>query len=319
VNEYGPPESIAIEEVPDPIAGPGDAIVRVHAAAVNFPDVLIAANRYQLSMPVPFTPGSEFAGVVEAVGDEVEAVQVGDRVSGTVLAGAFAEKVAVGSSALRKVPDGVDFDDAAAFGVAHGTAYRVLRSVAAVQPGEWVAVLGAAGGVGLAAVQLAKLLGARVVAAASSDEKLAVCRKLGADAVINYDTEDLKLRLREVTDGGADVVVDPVGGPYAEPALRSTRFGGRYVVVGFASGEIPRIPLNLLLLKGAILMGYEVRGHSINAPELAARDEAELAALFASGRVRPHISSRHPLDDVAGALESVAARRAVGKVMLELA
>lgn len=316
-NAYGPLDLLVVEDVPDPEPGPLDAVVDVHAAAVNFPDVLLVQDKYQISAPVPFTPGSEFAGIVRAVGADVHHLKPGDRVSGTGLMGAFAEQIAMPAASLTPLPEEIELRDAAAFGVVYFTAYHTLRSVAEVQPGEWVAVLGAAGGVGLASVEVAKLFGARVVAAASSDEKLAVCRARGADAVVNYDTEDLKTRLKELTDGGADVVVDPVGGPYAEQALRSTRFGGRFVTVGFASGEIPRIPLNLVLLKGMSIKGFEFLSFSQRAPELARRDREELLALFAEGRIRPHISSSYALADGAAAMLEVAERRATGKVIVE--
>jgi NADPH2:quinone reductase len=289
----------------------------VHAAAVNFPDVLIVANKYQVSVPPPFTPGSEFAGAVAAVGAGVDGVAVGDRVYGGTIVGAFAEQVVAPAGSLNLMPEGVGYPEAAAFGVVYATAYHALRSIADVQPGDWVVVLGAAGGVGLAAVEVARLLGGRVLAAASSDEKLALCKDVGAEAVVNYETEDLKERIKELTDGGADVVIDPVGGGYAEPALRATRWGGRFVVVGFASGDIPRIPLNLVLLKGVIVKGFEFRTFGIHAPELMRRDREELLAHFAAGRLTPHVSEVFPLDRVGDALRAVAERRALGKVIVD--
>jgi NADPH:quinone reductase len=315
--QYGPPSSVVIEEVPDPAPGPGEAVVRVAAAGVNYPDALIVGNRYQASAPLPFTPGSEFAGVVSAVGPSTDRVRVGDRVRGGGFVGAFAELVLASESSLAPVADGVEFGVAAAYGVTYETAYHSLVTVGRVQPGEWVAVLGAAGGVGSAAVQLAHVLGARVVAAASSAAKLEVCRAMGADAVIDYETEDLKERLKVLTDGGADVVVDPVGGPYAEQALRATRWGGRFVTVGFASGEIPRIPLNLVLLKGVIVTSFEFRGFATHRPEAMAHATAELRDMLASGRIRPHISAVYPLDATATALEDVLERRATGKVLID--
>jgi NADPH2:quinone reductase len=220
-------------------------------------------------------------------------------------------------AALTPVPASVTFAEAASFGVVYSTAYHALRSVAEVRPGEWVAVLGAAGGVGLAAVDLARHLGARVLAAASSDEKLEVCRERGAEALVNYARDDLKVAMKDLTGGGADVVIDPVGGPYSEPALRATRWGARFVVVGFASGEIPRIPLNLVLLKGVVVKGFEFRTFAEHAPEAARRDREELLALFADGKVRPYVSSVYPLDRVGEALREVADRRAIGKVVVE--
>jgi NADPH:quinone reductase len=313
---HGTPEELVVEDVADPGAGPGEAVVDIDAAAVNYPDVLIVADEYQVSVPPPFTPGSEFAGVVSAVGDGVDAVAVGDRVFGGAFVGAFAERISVPAAGLTAVPDAVDLHDAAAFGVAYNTAYHALRSVAEVAAGEWVVVLGAAGGVGLAAVELAALLGARVLAAASTPEKLELCRSRGAEATVDYSCEDLKYRIKEITGGGADVVIDPVGGPYSEPALRAMRWGGRFVVVGFAAGEIPRIPLNLVLLKGVIVRGFEIRTFGQHAPELQARDRAELLELFFAGRVHPYVSHVHPLTETARALRSLADRTATGKVLI---
>jgi NADPH2:quinone reductase len=315
VRTWGGPESVAVEDWPDPEPGPGQVVVAVKSAAVNYPDVLIVANKYQVSIPPPFIPGSEWAGVVEATGHDVTVLAVGDRVAGGGIVGAFAQKV-VAPETVGRIPDAVSFDDAAAFSVVYGTAYSVLRSVADVRPGEWVVVLGAAGGVGLATVDLAVLLGARVLAAASSPEKLAVCAARGAEAVVDYDREPLKDRIKEVTGGGADVVVDPVGGPYAEEALRATRYGSRFVTVGYASGEIPRIPLNLILLKGVRVMGYEARTFGENAPGLLERDRTELHDLFSSGRISPYVGATYRLDDTASALRHLADRKAIGKVVL---
>jgi NADPH2:quinone reductase len=316
VHEYGPPSGVVVEELDDVSPGPGQAVVQIAAAAVNFADVLVIANRYQHPAPLPFTPGSEFAGTVTAVAPDVDGCATGDRVLGTVLAGAFAEEVAVPAASLTHLPPSVDFTTAVAGGVAYATSFHALRSVAQVQPGEWVVVLGAAGGVGLAAVQLAHLLGAHVIAAASSPEKLAVCAEHGADGLINYETEDLKERIRELTGGGADVIIDPVGGPYSEPALRAGRWHARFVTLGFAAGEIPRIPLNLVLLKGVVVMGMEIWGFSTHQSADAIRDRSELMELLASGRLQPVVSATYALDDVVGALETVAGRRATGKVLI---
>jgi NADPH:quinone reductase len=315
-HSYGPPGSLRIDEVPMPSARPGTVLVQVAAAAVNFPDVLIIANKYQVSVPLPFTPGSEFSGVVTAVGDGVTVWQAGDRVFGSTFHGSFSEFVAVPESALRAVPDGVELRSVAGFWVAHATAYHALRSVGEVAPGDRVVVLGAGGGVGLAAVELGALLGAEVIAIASSDDKLTRCRHQGAKHTIDYSRYDVRDALRDIAPDGVDVVIDPVGGPFAERALRATRWGGRFVTVGFASGEIPRIPLNLVLLKGVVIKGFEIRTFSEHAPDLAARDERELLELLASGRVRPYVSSVYSLDDVALALAEVAERRAIGKVLV---
>ena len=316
VHVYGTPDVITVEDVETREPGPGEVLIDVHAASVNFPDVLIVADRYQISTPVPFTPGSEFAGVVRTVGPDVTGVHAGDAVMASTMVGAFAEQVTVPASVLTPVPEGVDLRLAAAFAICHLTVYHSLRTVAAVQPGDWVVVLGAAGGVGMASVELAKHLGAKVLAAASSPEKLEQCREAGADAVVDYEREDLKVRIRELTEGGADVVIDPVGGPYSEPALRSTRYGGRFVVVGFAAGEIPRIPLNLIMLKGVILKGFEFLSFSTRDPEHAQRDREELFELLRTGAIRPRVSSTYTLDDVVAALQLVADRKAVGKVVI---
>lgn len=305
-----------IADVAAPTLQPGGAVIDVRAAAVNFPDVLLVADEYQVSIPVPFTLGSEFAGVVSAVADDV-GLRPGDRVFGSAFAGAFAEQIAMPAAALTRLPDDANFAEAAAFGVAHTTAYHALRTVAAVQPGDWVVVLGAAGGVGLATVELATVLGARVLAAASSPDKLDLCRDRGAVATVDYAAEDLKTRIKELTDGGADVVIDPVGGPYSELALRATRWGGRFVVLGFASGEIPRIPLNLVLLKGVVVKGFEFRTFAEHVPDAARRDREELAQLFATGQVRPHVSAVYPLEQTAQALRAMADRQALGKIVID--
>jgi len=317
-HEYGPPELLSLAELPDPVASPGQVVIDVAYAAINFPDVLIIANRYQVSVPLPFVPGSEFSGIVAHVGEGVTNVVVGDPVFGAAMSGSFAERVVVPAVGLRIVPDGVGLDGASAFWVAHATAYHALRSIAEVQPGETVVVLGAAGGVGLAAVELAVALGARVVAAASTDDKLDMCRHRGAEITINYAVDDLRARLRELTPEGVDVVIDPVGGPLAEQALRALRWKGRFVTVGFASGEIPRIPLNLVLLKGCVIKGFEIRTFGQVEPELATRDERELIELLAAGRIAPHISAVYDLDHASDALASVGGRRSTGKVLLRI-
>jgi NADPH2:quinone reductase len=300
---------------PGPLAA-DQARVRVAAAAVNYPDVLLIANKYQISVPPPFVPGSEFAGVVvESTGD---AFALGDRVVGTGLVGAFAEETVVSTGALRGVSSTVDFAVAAAFGVAHRTAYHVLRSVARLQAGEQVVVLGAGGGVGLAAVQLARELGATVTAVASSAGKLEVAAAHGAGQLVDHRSEELRQALRERLPDGADVVVDPVGGALAEPALRSLRRGGRFVTVGYASGEIPRIPLNLVLLKGIQILGFQFVDFATNEPDLFRRNEDELGALLAAGRATPHIGARFPLAETAAALRCVADGRAIGKVVIDV-
>jgi NADPH:quinone reductase-like Zn-dependent oxidoreductase len=318
VVEHGPPERVVVQELPDPVPGPGEVLVDIAYAAVNFPDVLVVNNEYQVQVSAPFVPGSEFAGVIGAVGDGAEGVAVGDHVYGGSFVGAYAEKIAVNAASVTVIPASVDLRDAAAFSVAHTTAMHTLRTIADLQPGETVLVLGAAGGVGLASVELATLMGGKVVAAASSPEKLELCAQYGAVAGIDYTTEDLKTRAKELTGGGADVVVDPVGGPYSEQALRATKWGSRFVVIGFAAGEIPRIPLNLILLKGTIVRGMEMRTIMNSVPDLVRRDLRELQALFVGGKIHPHVSAVYPLADTAVALRSMLERTATGKVLINV-
>jgi NADPH2:quinone reductase len=315
---YGPPEVVRVEEMPVEEPGPGHVRVRVSAAAVNFPDVLIVADDYQLSVPPPFVPGSEFAGVVDAVGDGVDGVASGDRVFGTCMHGAFAESVAVPVASVQPIPESVADAEAAAFGVAHRTAFHTLRSVALLQSGEVLVVLGAGGGVGLATVQLGVALGGSVVAVASSDEKLEVAAAHGATTLINHRSGELRQALRDALPDGADVVVDPVGGGLAEPALRSLRWRGRFVTVGYASGTIPRVPLNLVLLKGIDIRGFEFLSFATKLPDEFDRNEQELMALLAAGRATPHVGARFALDEAAAALRFVADGKAIGKVVLEI-
>jgi NADPH2:quinone reductase len=316
---YGGPDTVEIADVPPPELTPGTARVRVHVGAVNFPDVLVIADTYQVSAPVPFIPGSEFAGVVAEVAPGADGVAEGDRVFGSVFIGAFAEEVVVGTHSLSRIPDGVDDLTAAAFGVAYKTAYHVLRSVAEVQPGDEVVVLGAGGGVGSAAVQLAALMGATVTAVASSEEKLEAARACGATRLINHRAGDLRQALRDALPNGAEVVVDPVGGDLAEPALRAVHWGGRFVTVGFASGTIPRIPLNLVLLKGVRVLGFQFRDFATHMAADMARNDAELLELLASGRARPVIGATYDLAETAEALRVVGDGEAVGKVVLQVA
>jgi NADPH2:quinone reductase len=314
---YGVPEDLVIDDVPDPVPGPGQLLVRVHAAAVNFPDVLFIAGKYQVKIPPPFIPGNEIAGEVIAAG-EGALLRPGQRVSGTTF-GAFAEQALLDASQAELMPDDADFASAAAFGVTYRTAYHALRSTAAVTEGDWVVVLGAAGGVGLAAVDLGVAIGARVLAAASSPEKLELCRQRGAEAIVDYDREDLKTRIRELTGDAARVVLDPVGGSYSEPALRGLARGGTFVTLGYAAGTIPAIPLNLILLKDICVRGMEIRTFMTDRPDDAVRDLQELAQMFAAGTVRPYIGARFPLSETAAALRHVADRKVLGKVVIDVA
>jgi len=313
--EYGPPEVVRVEEHPVPTAQAGQVGVRVQAAAVNFPDVLLIANSYQVSVPPPFVPGSEFAGVIDEVGSGTTGFAIGERVTGTGMIGAFAERIVIAPSSLTPIPEGVDAPTAAAFGVAHRTAYHTLRSVAGLKAGDELVVLGAGGGVGLAAVQLGVALGANVTAVASSAEKLDVAAGYGAKELINYHDAELRAALRGALPDGADIVVDPVGGELSEPALRSLNRGGRFITVGYASGVIPRIPLNLVLVKGIHVLGFQFQ--DVPADEFE-RNEAELRELLVSGRVTPHIGAVYPLTEAAKALRHVADGRAIGKVLIDL-
>jgi NADPH2:quinone reductase len=321
--EFGPPESIVVEDYyPAPAlgggssAGSGSVRVQVGAAAVNFPDVLLMAHQYQMTVPVPFIPGSEFAGVITDAGAGVSGLAVGDRVMGTTMVGAFAEQVVVAAGSLSLIPDGVCVEAAAAFGVAHRTAYLALQVVGLAAPGERVVVLGAGGGVGLAAVQLGAVLGLDVTAVASSDEKLAVAASYGAARGINHKTAELRKALKDAFPDGTDVIIDPVGGDLAEPALRSLRWAGRFVTVGYASGTIPKIPLNLVMLKGCQVRGFQIRDLVANLPDVVRRNEAELHDLLAAGKVTPHIGASFPLSEAAAALRHVADGKAIGKVVL---
>jgi len=314
---YGPPETLVVERLPSPTPGPGEVVVSVKAAGVNFPDVLIIENKYQLKPPLPFSPGSELAGVVSAIGDGVTNVKAGDRVMAITGYGAFAEEVAVDAKRLIVFPDAMDFVTAASFGLTYATSDHALRDRGALTAGETLLVLGAAGGVGLAAIEVGKALGARVIACASSDDKLAVCRDHGADATINYATEELRERIKALTDGrGPDVVYDPVGGAFTEPALRSIAWRGRLLVIGFASGEIPRIPLNLTLLKGCSIVGVFWGDFAKREPSRFAESIRQLWQWFDEGKLKPHVSATFPLDRAADALALMAARRVKGKVVL---
>jgi NADPH2:quinone reductase len=317
---YGPPDSLVVEDIPSPVAGPGEVVVSVKTASVNFPDVLIIQNKYQVKPPLPFSPGSELAGVVKSVGDGVTRWKPGDPVMAITGYGAFAEDVKVDVNRLLPIPTGMDFVSAAAFGLTYATSEHALCDRGDLKAGETLLVLGASGGVGIAAIEIGKVLGARVIACASTDDKLAVCREHGADDTINYATEDLRERIKALTGGkGADVVYDPVGGTYTELALRSIAWRGRLLVVGFAAGEIPKIPLNLTLLKGCAIIGVFWGEFTRREPErfLAAMDK--LGRWFAEGKLRPHVSKTFPLARAADALAMMAGRNVKGKVVLTVA
>ncbi|HEY3074349.1 MAG TPA: NADPH:quinone oxidoreductase family protein [Burkholderiales bacterium] len=317
--QYGPPESLVVEELPAPRPGPGEVVVSVKAASVNFPDFLIIQNKYQFKPPLPFSPGSELAGVVKEVGAGVSGVRPGDRVIAFTTYGAFAEEVKTEAARLLPLPEKMDFVTGAAFLLTYATSDHALRDRGALKAGETLLVLGAAGGVGLAAIEIGKALGARVIACASSEDKLAVCREHGADATLNYATEDLRERVKALTEGrGVDVVYDAVGGAYTEPAFRSLAWRGRLLVVGFAAGEIPKLPLNLALLKGAAVVGVFWGDFARREPKAFADSVRQLARWYAEGRLRPHVSQMLPLERAAEAIQLLASRKAKGKVVLTM-
>jgi NADPH2:quinone reductase len=314
---YGTPDDLELADIADPKAGPGEVVVRIHAAALNFFDTLIIAGKYQFKPAPPFSPAAEFAGTVESLGVGVTSFKVGDRVLGYMTYGAARESVAISVDKLTKVPDVLDFDRAAGICITYGTTFHALKDRAALKPGESLAVLGAAGGVGLAAVELGKIMGARVIACASSDEKLAFAREHGADEGINYASSDLKEALRRITGGrGADVIYDPVGGPYTEPALRSIAWKGRFLVVGFAAGDIPKLPLNLVLLKGCDVLGVFWGSFIDRDPEGHRANTQQLLDWCAQGKLSSHVHAIYPLAEAPAALKAIAARQVMGKVIL---
>jgi len=315
--EYGMPETLVIEEVAAPRAGKGQVVVTVKACGVNFPDTLIIQGKYQFKPPMPFSPGSEVAGIVKEVGEGVTGISVGEHVIASTGWGGFAEEVVVPASKITSMPAGLDFTIASAFVLTYGTAHHALKDRAQIQPGETLLVLGAAGGVGIAAIEIGRQLGARVIAAASSEEKLAVCRQHGASEGINYSSEDLRERIKQITGGkGIDVIFDPVGGSYSEPALRSMAWKGRFLVVGFAGGEIPRIPLNLTLLKGCSIVGVFWGAFTEREPQRNAENLQELMGWLSRGILKPHISATYPLERAADALYDMLNRKVLGKAVL---
>jgi len=316
--EFGPPEKLVVEEVDDLRPAPGHVVVAVKAAAVTFPDCLMIEDKYQFKAPVPFVPGGEVAGDVLAVGEGVEGLQVGDRVVGSSgVTGGFAEQAMCSAAGTRPLPDGADYGAATGLLYAYGTGYYGLKFRGGLQKGETLLVTGAGGNVGLAAVELGKLMGARVIAAASSDEKLALCREHGADELINYSKEKLKERAKELTDGqGCDVVYDIVGGDYAEQALRAIAWGGRFLVIGFTAG-IPKIPLNLTLLKSCQIVGVFLGAMVSREPETRDAITRDLIEFTASGKLNPVVSKRYSLDEAPQALRDLLDRKAAGKVVIE--
>lgn len=317
--QFGPPETLVLEDVPSPKPGAGEVVISIRAASVNFPDVLIIQNKYQFKPPLPFSPGSELSGVVKEVGAGVTNVKPGDRVIAVTTFGAFAEEVKTEAGRLLPMPEGMSFEEAASFVLTYGTTDHALRDRGQLKAGESLLVLGAAGGVGVAAIEVGKALGARVIACASSDEKLELCRQHGADETINYSAEDLRGRIKALTGGkGVDVIYDPVGGPYAEPAFRSIAWRGRHLVIGFAAGEIPKLPLNLALLKGASVVGVFWGDFTRREPQAFAESARQLARWYQEGKLKPHVSARFPLEKAADAMNLLASRKAKGKVVVTI-
>jgi NADPH2:quinone reductase len=315
--EFGPTENLALEEVDTPTPGKGEVLMEIKATGVNFPDVLTVQGKYQFKPELPFIPGAELAGVVTAVGEGVTSRKVGDKVIVTTQIGAFAEQCVVNEHTTFEMGNTMSFEQAAGFAITYGTSYYALKQQANIQPGETLLVLGAAGGVGIATIQIAKAMGATVIAAASSEEKLDFACEAGADLRINYSTENLKDKVKELTGGkGADVVYDPVGGDFSEQAFRAIAWDGRFLVIGFASGPIPAMPLNLALLKGASLVGVFWGSWAARAPMESRKNFDELIAMIDGGKFSPLVTEVYSLDDYKAAFASISERRAKGKVIL---
>jgi len=316
---WGPPESLVIEDGPPLVAEPGKVVISVKAAGVNFPDTLIIQNKYQYKPELPFSPGSEVAGELKSIGAGVHGWQVGDRVIAQTTFGGFAEEIVTEPERLLRIPEGMNFDIAASVGLAYGTSYYGLIDRGQLRAGETLLVLGASGGVGLAAIEIGKVLGARVIACASTEAKLQVCRDHGADETINYASEDMRARVKAITAGkGVDVIYDPVGGAYSEPALRDMAWGGRLLVVGFAAGEIPKIPLNLPLIKGCSIVGVWWGQFAKGNWAQHGRNIEQLGQWLREGKIKPHISAAFPLERAVDALNVLARRQVTGKVVLTM-
>lgn len=313
--ELGPPDQLVIEEMPHRDLNPGEVRIKIHACSVNYPDTLIIQGLYQFKPELPFTPGTDIAGEIIEVGENAR-YQIGDKVFGAILTGGYAEEAIVNQKQVFPIPPGMDFITGSSFMMAYGTSYHALKDRAKLKEGDTLVVLGASGGVGLAAVELAKIMGARVIACASTVEKLDLCKEYGADDVINYSEENLKNRIKELTNGiGADVVYDAVGGAHAEPALRALGWKGRYLVVGFVGG-IPKIPLNLPLLKGCQIVGVFWGSHVAREPKVHQQNMLELLGLFQSGKLNPHVSKTYSLEEVPQALKDMMDRKVRGKIVV---
>ena len=315
----GPPSNLKFKEVPDLKPGPKEIVISVKACAINFPDTLIIQGKYQMKPELPFSPGSDISGVVKDVGTEVSKFKIGDEVFGVVPFGGMAELALAKTTHIFPKPPGMPYSIAASFLYAYGTSLHALKDRAQLQAGETIVIMGASGGVGLAALDLAKQMGARVIACASTDEKLSLCKKYGADEVINYTTEDLKNRIKELTGGkGADVIYDPVGGNYSEAALRATAWSGRYLVIGFAAGSIPKIPLNLTLLKGCQIVGVFWGRFTKETPDKNLANSLQIMQWFNEGKITPHIHKKYGLENAPQALQEMMDRKVIGKVILEI-
>lgn len=318
-SHFGLPETLEVGEVPDPQPSSGQVLIEVEACGVNFPDVLLIQNKYQFKPELPFSPGGEVAGKIIGIGENVEKFKIGDPVLALCGWGGFAEKVAVDADRVFAMPPGLSAAVAATTLYTYGTSYHALKDRANLQPGETLLVLGAAGGVGLAAVELGKLMGATVIAAASSEEKLVLCKEKGASEVINYETEDLKTRIKVLTGGkGVDVIYDPVGGKYTESALRGIAWKGRYLIVGFANGEIPQIPMNLPLLKGCSIVGVFWGQFSKLEPKTSFQNIHQLVKWIHEGKIKQHISKRYTLEESPEALTALLERKMLGKGVIIL-
>ena len=316
--ELGPADKLVIEDVPSPQVSGDGVKVKVKAAGLNFPDTLIIEGKYQIKPELPFSPGGEMAGEIIEVGPDVKNLKPGMRVMGLTGYGSFAEEMVIGESRVIPVPDGMKDETAAAFSMVYGTSYHALKQRANIQPGETLRVLGASGGVGLAAVELGKAMGAKVIAAASSDDKLQVAKEAGADDLINYTDEDLKEALKSRYPQGIDVIYDPVGDRFTEPALRNMAWNGRFLIVGFAAGEIPKIPANLTLLKGCSVVGVFWGAFTAKEPKAHIQNVKELMQLFAEGKINPRVSEVFPFEQYEDALAALSSRRAKGKVVLKV-
>ena len=316
---FGPADTLVVEEVNSPEIKKNEVLLDVHAAGINFPDTLIIEGKYQFKPPFPFSPGGEASGVISAVGENVSHLKVGDRVMALTGWGSCAEQIAVPAYNILPMPDAMDFTTAAAFSMTYGTAMHALKQRGALQAGETLLVLGASGGVGLAAIEIGKAMGARVIAAASSTEKLEVARQAGADELINYQDEDVRERLKTLTKGqGVDVIIDPVGGDLFETVFRSIAWNGRMLVIGFASGTIPSLPANLPLLKGAAVIGVFWGAFAQRQPQDNVANFQQLFAWYAQGKLKPLVSQTFPLEETAAAINTLGARKAVGKLVIKV-